>query len=531
MFALLVQGGGTTSVPTGPSIKELAPSVNGPLPTPHVEWSYLSPLLILLIGAFALLVVVSVVRRRLPRSFSALYTVAVTTASLISAYPLWHRVTNDKEGPISAVSGAIGVDHFTLFIGAVIGLAVILTALLADGYLRREELDEPEMYVLLMLAAVGGMILSSANDLIVLFIGLEILSIASYVLAAMHLRRRSSQEAGLKYFVLGAFSSAFLLYGIAFIYGATGSTSLLKIQAYLSTHVITRDGFLLTGLALMLVGFGFKIAAAPFHMWAPDVYQGAPSPVTAFMASGVKVAAFGGLLRVFVLTFGAYAEQWRPIVSALAVLSLLVGAVIAVVQTNVKRALAYSSINHAGFILLGVSAATATGTSASLFYLLSYTVMAAGSFGVVTLVGRRGDGRHDFGDYLGLARSRPGLALTFTLFLVAQAGTPFTAGFIAKFGVLRAVADNGDWWLALVAMISAVISAFIYLRIILAMYFAGDHPDDPPALTGPPVRMPWAAGLSLAVAVVATIVLGIVPGPFVSVTQESVPHLVADSGH
>ena len=530
MVGLLAQ------VPT--STPELSPIPRSAIPkariieTPHVPWSYLTPMLILMVGALVLLIVVALVRGKLPRSSCAIYTALVAGASLVSAWPLWHRVSNAKQGPISAVKGAIGVDHFTLFVGALICIAVILSALLADGYLRREGLDGPELYILMLLAATGGMILGSANDLMVMFLGIEILSIATYVMAAMHMRRLSSQEAGLKYFVLGAFSSAFLLYGIALVYGATGSMSLLKIQTFLSTHVVTHDGLLLAGLALMLAGFGFKIAAAPFHMWAPDVYQGAPSPVSAFMASGVKVAGFAGLLRVFVLPFGAYAEQWRPIVYAFAVLSLIVGSVTAIVQTNVKRALAYSSINHAGFILLGVGAASAEGTAAALFYLLCYTVMAAGSFGIITVVGRSGDGLHNLDDYKGLARSRPGVAMVFTVFLLAQAGTPFTAGFLAKFGVIQAAADRGNWWLALIAMLTAVISAFIYLRIVVAMYFSGggEHGDEPVELAGPAVRVPWAAGLSLAVALVATVVLGFVPGPFTSAARTAVPQLVADTG-
>ncbi len=528
MFALLTQN--PAGGPAIPSVTKSTPTVASVVHTPRVPWLYLSPMLVLMVGAIVLVAVVALRSDKLPRSVCAIYTVVVAGLALVASYVVWHRVTSPRHGPITAVSGAIGVDHFTVFVGGLICVAVILSALLADGYLRREQLDEPEMFILMLLAASGGMILGSANDLIVTFLGVEILSIASYVMAAMHMRRMSSLEAGLKYFVLGAFSSAFLLYGIALVYGATGTTSLLKIQSFLSTHLVTHDGLLLAGLGLMLVGFGFKVAAAPFHMWTPDVYQGAPSPVTAFMASGVKVAAFAGLLRVFVVAFGSYSEQWRPIVFALATLSLVVGSVSAVVQTNVKRALAYSSINHAGFILIGVSAANAAGTSASLFYLATYMFMAAGSFGVLTVVGRRNDGRHDLDDYKGLARSRPGLAMIFAVFLLAQAGTPFTAGFVAKFGVLQAAADRGDWWIALVAMLTAVISAFIYLRIIVAMYFSGDDTDD--AVDGAQrLRIPWAAGVSLAVAVTATVVIGLVPGPFVDVSRLAVPQLVADTGH
>src|SRR5205823_5152026 len=253
---------------------------------------------------------------------------------------------------------------------------------------RREDLEGPEYYVLMLFSASGGMLMASANDLIVVFLGLEILSISLYTLAGWHQRRAGSQEAAIKYFVLGAFSSAFFLYGIALIYGSTGSTNLGDIAEFLRANTVT-NGLLLAGFGLLLVGLGFKVAAVPFHMWTPDVYQGSPTPVTAFMAAAAKAAGFAALLRVFVSTFGANRLDWQPIVWILAVLSLLVGSVLAVVQTDVKRMLAYSSISHAGYILVGLQAASDRGIAGSLFYVLAYTFMVIGSFGVVTLVGRR----------------------------------------------------------------------------------------------------------------------------------------------
>jgi NADH-quinone oxidoreductase subunit N len=493
--------------------------------TPSVDWRALVPQLILMIGGLLLLTITSLIKGRLFKGAYATYTVATATAAIITTIPLWHRVQG-RQGPASLMKGAVGLDGFGLFVTWVICIGVILAALLGDGYLRRERLEGPEFYVLLLLSASGGVIMATANDLIVLFIGLEVLSLAAYVLAAMHLRRLSSQEAGMKYFVLGAFSSAFLLYGIALTYGATGSTNLAKIQAFLSSHVLLHNGMLLAGLALMLVGFGFKIAAVPFHAWSPDVYQGAPSPVTSFMASVVKAAGFAGLLRVFVVTFPTYADQWRPAVFALAALSLIVGATMAVVQSNVKRMLAYSSINHAGFILLGVFAASRTGTSAALFYLAAYTFMVAGSFAIVTLVGRRGDGHHDLKDYNGLTRTEPLLAACFTLFLLAQAGVPFTAGFMAKFGVIGAAAQRHDWTLAVIAMVSAVISAYLYLRIVVSMYFGADD-TDPAAPSAPRIRVNFAARLALTIAVVGTLALGIIPNGFEHLAHDAVAQLVA----
>ncbi len=496
--------------------------------TPEVVWSALVPHLILMGGGVVMLTVVSLISRRLPKGVYAGYTVAVAAASLISTIPLWNRVRNPEEGPAGLVGNAVGLDGFSLFSVGLICVGVILVALLADGYLRREDLDGPELYVLMLLSASGGTTMAAANDLIVLFIGLEILSISVYVLAAMHARRLSSQEAGLKYFIMGAFASAFLLYGIALTYGATGSTNLGHIQQFLSEAVLLKDGLLLAGLALMLVGFGFKVSAVPFHSWAPDVYQGAPSPISAFMASVVKVGGFVGFIRVVSVAFGAYLDVMRPVLFALAALSLVVGAVAAVIQTNVKRMLAYSSINHAGFILMGVQAG-AIGTSPALFYLAAYTFMVIGSFGVVTLVGRRGDGLHSLDDYKGLSRSRPALALAFAVFLVAQAGTPFTGGFLAKLGVIRAATDTHNWTLAIIAMLTAVASAFVYLRIVVAMYFPGEA-GATDGLEGPPVRVPWAAGFAIVVAVLGTLALGIIPEPFAGLADDATVQITGLDG-
>ncbi len=387
--------------------------------TPSIEWFALLPLIILAVGALVLLTVASLARGRLFRGFYALYTIAISGAAIIASLPVWARVQGWSEiwgitltnpsgvGPFSTVGGAVGIDGFSIFVTVVICSAVIVGALAADGYLRRERLDGPEFYVLMLLSATGGVIMAMANDLIVLFLGLETLSIAVYVLTAMQLRRAESQEGGLKYFILGAFSSAFFLYGIALLYGATGSTNLITIKSFMAANIPIDNGLLLLGLALLLVGFGFKVAAMPFHAWSPDAYDGAPTPAVVYMAAGVKAAAFAGLVRVFMLTFSNYAADWQPIVYALAVLSMVGGALVAIVQTNVKRMMAYSSISHAGFILVAVEAASGRGIQAVLFYLAAYTFMIAGTFTVITVIGRTGDGRHQLTDYRGLAR-QPG---------------------------------------------------------------------------------------------------------------------------
>ncbi|MEO7555005.1 MAG: NADH-quinone oxidoreductase subunit N [Acidimicrobiales bacterium] len=509
-----------------------------PLATPHIEWKALLPTLVLIGGALLLLFASALSRRKPFDGAYALFTVIVALAAIGTAIPLWRDVTDATKGPYTAVAGAVSVDGFSVFLTIVILAAVVLAALLADGFLRREGMDGVELYVLMLLSASGGLIMASANDLIVLFLGLEILSIAVYVLAAMHLRKSQSQEAGVKYFVLGAFSSAFFLYGIALVYGATGTTNLTKIAAFVPSAAplgdsVTPDqlvshtpALLLAGFALLVVGFGFKAAVAPFHSWAPDVYQGAPSPTVAFMASAVKVAAFAGLLRVFTVAFGGYTHDWQPFVYALAVASLVVGSVLAVVQTDVKRMLAYSSINHAGFILLGVVAAD-KGVSGALFYLAAYTFMVAGSFGVVTVVSRRGDTATSLNDYEGLARRQPLLAFVFAIFLFAQAGVPLTSGFFAKFYVLQSAIDAGYWHLALVAMITAVVSAFLYLRIVVAMYMTDDA--DAPTDASAPRRahIPFGAQLALGVAFAATLLIGFLPGPLADSSKDATPAATA----
>jgi NADH-quinone oxidoreductase subunit N len=361
---------------------------------------------------------------------------------------------------------------------------MLLTALVADGYLRREGIQGAEFHVLAMVSASGAMLMAMANDLIIVFLGLEILSIALYVLTAFNHKRAASGEAALKYFILGGFSSAIFVYGIALTYGATGSTNLTQISDFLSKNVVLTNGLLLAGLSLMLVGFAFKVAAVPFHMWTPDVYQGAPSPVTGFMAAVAKAGAFAALLRVLFSSFGVIETDWRPIIYGLAVLSLVLGAFVALRQRDVKRMLAYSSINHAGFILLGVAAGTARGASASLYYLFVYMFMTVGSFAIVTLLGREGDADHDISRYRGLAGRQPVLALSLAVLLLAQAGAPFTTGLWAKLQVVFAAVGAGEVPLAVIAMVTAAVAAYFYLRVAVLMYAGGGLGEPEGGVTG-----------------------------------------------
>jgi NADH-quinone oxidoreductase subunit N len=492
---------------------------------PQVEWSQLAPEMILIGGALALLVAGTFFRGRNFGRGYAVFTLAVTAAALVATWGLWDEVAAEGGQPRLALADALVVDGFGVFITVVVCTAVFLGVLMSDSYLEREQLFAPDYYVLMLLSASGGILMAKANDLILVFLGLEILSIALYVLAGYHNRRNQSLEASIKYFVLGAFSSAFFLYGIALTYGSTGSTNLGVISAFLRTETVT-SGVFLGGLAFLLVGLGFKVAAVPFHMWTPDVYQGSPTPVTAFMAAAAKAAGFAALLRIFFSTFGDNRLDWQPIVWVLAVLSLVVGSVLAVVQTDIKRMLAYSSIAHAGYVLIGLQAANSRGIAGSLFYLLAYTFMIIGSFGIVTLVGRRGDDRHHLDDYRGLGRERPGLAFVFTVFLLAQAGVPLTAGFLAKFYVISAAVEAGSYAIAIIGMMAAVIATFFYLRVIVTMYMSGPQEDeageardaDDPAAAGAPapasrtpLTIPVGAGVALGIAFAFTLIVGFLP--------------------
>ena len=487
------------------------------LDTPNVEYSAMLPQLILIGGAVLLLLAVSVLRRRPPWLWTVI-SLLTGAASMAASLWLWFDVRDD--GPRRVVADALVVDGFTVFFMVLVSATVILGTLLASAYLEREGADGPEFYVLMLLSASGGVVMASANDLIVLFLGLEILSIALYVLAGFDGRRAESREASMKYFVLGAFSSALFLYGIALVYGATGSTNLVSIRQFLGANLAPDGGVLLAGVALLLVGLGFKVAVVPFHTWTPDVYQGSPSPATGFMAAAAKAAGFAGLLRVFFSTFSTLRLDWRPVVWVLAVATLLVGSVLAVVQSDIKRMLAYSSISHAGFVLIGLQAASPQGIAGSLFYLLAYTFMVLGSFAIVTVVGLRGDADHDLSAYRGLAARRPALAMAFTVFLLAQAGVPFTTGFLAKFYVISAAVQARSYALALIGMLSAVIAAFFYLRITVLMYSA---PEEAPGGGSGARRLvvPTAAGVAVAASVAFTLAFGLVPSPMIRFARQA----------
>ncbi len=452
--------------PSGSRYSSLCTGVN----SLHIPIAYRSilPVIILAIGALGLLTISAVLPKRSQPGLYATLTALLGGAAAITCAWQWSDI--GKHHPQVTIGQQILYDKFSVFFMLLISIAVILGALIADSYLQREGLDGVESYVLLLMAGVGAMLMADSAGLIMLFLGLEIMSIALYVLAAYHRRRSQSGEAGFKYFILGSFSSAIFLYGVALVYGATGSTQFGEISAYLSRDILTHTGVLLAGMALIIVGLGFKVAAVPFHFWTPDVYQGSPTPFTGYMAAVAKAAGFAGLIRVLIDALPTQANNWRPIIWFLALLTLLVGSVLAIAQRDLKRMLAYSSISQAGYVLVGLQAASASGVASVLFYLFTYTFIIAGSFAVIGVIQGRGEARNDLGVIRGLARRQPLLAAAMLILLLAQAGVPLTSGFLAKLYVIQASVQAGQYPLAIIAMLAAAIAAFFYLRVALLMY-------------------------------------------------------------
>jgi NADH-quinone oxidoreductase subunit N len=508
----------------------------GAIQAPDVSLADLVPLLFVF-GAAAVGVLVEAFAPR-----NARHPVQVTLAlvGMVGAFVATILLAGTQE---VTAGQALAVDGAALFLQATIaGLGALSVLLFAErsldparsafvaaaavpaGSLRDAELAtstrvQTEVYPLASFAVGGMMLFTAANDLLIMFVALEVLSLPLYLMSGLARRRRLlSQEAAVKYFLLGAFASAFFLYGLALVYGATGSVRLADIRAAAVTE--GTNTLLVLGLGLLVVGLMFKASVAPFHTWTPDVYQGAPTPVTAFMAAATKVAAFGAILRLLYVAFGTADWTWRPLVYGLAIVSMVAGAVLGLTQTDVKRMLAYSSIAHAGFLLTGViglgAGGSGSGLAATMFYLLTYGLMTLGAFAVITLV-RDGDGEAThLSQWAGLAQRSPLTAALMTFFLLALAGIPLTSGFTAKFAVFRAAIEVGAWPLAVVALVASAVAAFYYLRLIVLMYFSEPAPD------GPTVGV---AGLPtttvLAITAAATLVLGIAPGSVLDLARSA----------
>lgn len=411
-------------------------------------------------------------------------------------------------GAGAATGGVYVADAFALFFHVLILGIALVVVLLSPGYLRATRLPAGEYYALLQFCVVGMLGLVSCKELVSLFVALEIMSVSLYAMAGLDRARPESQESAMKYFITGAFSSAFLLYGIALLYGVSGSTTMDRIAAAVSARAAGEAALLpLLGVGLLLVGFGFKVASVPFHSWAPDVYEGAPTTVTALMAAGVKAAAFGGLLRVLMQAVPALAADWRPAVAVLALLTMVVGNLGALAQSNVKRMLAFSSVAHAGYLLTAVVAAPGPGSEAILFYLVGYAAVNLGGFGAMAALARDGREPLSLTDLAGLSQRRPALAAAVTVYLVSLAGVPVSAGFVGKFYLFSAAVNAGWISLAVVGVLASVVSAYYYLRVVVAMYMREPVGDD---MWGPVGALP-AAGLAVSVAVVIT--LGVYPAP------------------
>jgi NADH-quinone oxidoreductase subunit N len=396
------------------------------------------------------------------------------------------------------------VDDFGIFLNFVFLVIAAITILTAADYLRRERMNHPEFYALLLFATAGMLMMAASNELVMVFIGLEILSIATYVMAGFRRTDLKSNESALKYFLLGSFSSAFFLYGVALIFGATGSTNLIGIAAALRTSDVQLSLVELAA-ALMLIALCFKVAVAPFHIWTPDVYEGAPTPVTGFMSVGPKAAGFAVLFRVFLTAFPSIQNRWASAIWLIAALTMILGNIIAVVQPNIKRMLAYSSIAHAGYIAVAFAAVSRRGVSAALFYLLAYSLMNLGAFAIVTMLGRGEDKLVNLTDFAGLGAKRPGLAALLSVFLLSLAGVPGTAGFAGKFFIFRAALESRLLWLAIIGVLTTVVSFYYYLYVIVQMYMRD------PAEEFADVRVPASVKFALLVSVVGTLYLGVLP--------------------
>jgi len=478
---------------------------------PTLDWPALYPVLIVTVACFACLLLDATPRGARPGVLAATGVLGVAGAVGVSLL-LW-------TSPASSFQGMLVVDGFALFLNVVIGGGAILVLLLSVGYLPRLGVEAGEYYALILFATVGMMLMAAGTDLLVIFLALELMSLSLYVLAGTFRTRPEGNEAALKYFLLGAFASGFFLYGIALLYGATGTTNLGRLGATLAVPGAARDPMILAGLALLLVGFGFKTSAVPFHQWAPDVYQGAPTTVAALIATGSKAAAFGALLRVL-LAMRPLEPDWAVALWLLAALTMTVGNVVALVQSNVKRLLAYSSIAHVGYMLVGLAAGLGPGAPAVLFYLGVYAVASAGAFGTILLLQREGEEAIDLAAYGGLAGRHPVLALGFTVFLLALIGMPPTAGFVGKFYLFSAAIQRGLVWLAVLAVLNSVMAAYYYLRLIVYMYMREPEGAPTTAFVTP------AASIALLVSAWVTLQLGLWPGPVLAMARRAVAPLL-----
>jgi NADH-quinone oxidoreductase subunit N len=471
------------------------------LSTIGFAWLPILPLIALAVGAMVVMLVGVRIADEDSAGLGFLALVALLAAFILAMFELGQNAI--------AFRGSLVADDYAVFFEAVIIIATAVTVGMSFEYAADARLAGAEYYALVLFAALGMMLMAAAGDLIIIFLGLETMSLAVYALAGFVRGDPKSSEAAIKYFLLGAFSTGFLLYGIALIYGATGTIRLEPIRASLTTG-IAANPLLLLGLGMMLIGFGFKVAAVPFHMWTPDAYEGAPTPITAFMAVGVKLAAFAGFLRIFMANLGAVSSEWTAVLWILAVLTMTAGNVIALVQNNIKRMLAYSAIAHAGYVIVGMAAGPGHDAGgAILYYLLGYAFTNLAAFAVVVALERGAEPHDQIADYRGLAREHPGLAAAMALCLLSLTGVPPLAGFVGKFYIFAAALNAGLVWLVVIAVLNSVVSTYYYVGVIVAMYMQEGGVTV--------ARMSRRPGLliSVVVGVAGVIALGVYPQPYI----------------
>ena len=474
---------------------------------PSINWQLLMPELVI---ALTLLIVL------IFDLFDAISKKVLGWMTIVgAAIALAVSIQMHLAGPVGTqFSDMFMVDNFSLFFNIIFLVSTILVVLISMGYLDRSDKKQGPYYLLILLATLGMMLMAAGNELIIVFLGLELMSLSLYVLAGYFRDNPASSEAGMKYLLLGAFASAFFLYGIALIYGGAGTTSIPEIAEKITAE--NKSPLLLAGMFLLVVGFGFKVAIVPFHQWAPDVYEGAPTTIAAFISAGPKAAGFAAFLRIFMEALPNLQGEWGGVLILLAMLTMTVGNVIAIAQTNIKRMLAYSSIAHAGYVLIGLAAANDDGVSSAMLYLLIYCVMNIGAFGAVILAKTEDGESLMISDYAGLGTRKPLLAIFMTVMLLSLAGFPPTAGFVGKFYIFKAAVGAGHIWLVIIGAINTAISAFYYLRVVVTMYMR--EPEE--ELEFSPYASPLVIGLILAV--IGVLLIGILPSLMLTPAQNSV---------
>jgi len=473
------------------------------IPAPEIDFTSLAPVLVL--SVFSMMVLLFDLFSGKNKQGLVFISLTGLLMTAISAFA-------KSDLPVYSFNGAYVVDHLSVFFTCIFCFSSAMAILLAIEYNKREDIRVGEYYSLILFCTVGMIVLASSTDLIMIFLGIEIVSICLYVLAGIRRQDPKSNEAALKYFLLGAFATGFLLYGMTLIYGTTGTTKLTEIARLLNSGEALSQPLMLMGVVLLVIGFGFKVASVPFHMWAPDVYQGAPTPVTAFMAVGPKAAAFAAFFRVFTEGLPELAPSWTTILCVVAVISMFVGNLGAIMQTNIKRLLAFSSVSHVGYILIAIIAKNSLGSASLLFYMLSYAFMIFGAFGVVILLGRKGNENLEIENYSGLGFKHPLLALCMSIFLLSLGGLPPLAGFVAKFYIFQAALKEGFVILVILAVLNSAISFYYYLKVIVYMYMKEPVQEFQLSLT--PITM-----LVIGIAVLGTVQLGIFPGPVISLAH------------